>query len=422
MYSRSTSVEFNSLLDYLYKLQRLGIKVGLNHTFELLQRCGNPQNQFQSIHIAGTNGKGSTSAIISSILMEAGLKVGLYTSPHLIRFNERIRVNGKPISDSKIVEFVDEHRSDIDDIESTFFETTTAMAFRYFANKNVDIAVVETGLGGRLDSTNVLTPDLTVITPISLDHRDILGKNILDISKEKAGIIKKNIPLVLAPQDNAVFSQLLKIAGDLDSDVAIVDPPTKVTLSKSGTAFIKNGLSFKTPMIGRHQAINNSVAIEAVQIFMPEIQKEVIDIGIQKVKWPGRLQRMSIEKPIYYDVSHNAHGIQMTLQALHDIFSQKPIGILVMKGDKEVDLVAAAIKNKFDQLIISGDTDLGLLSGADLLDKLSSKGLANLTNIDRFEDALHHIAGIMEKDSRPTLIFGSHYVAEAVFNKFGFLF
>lgn len=422
MYSRSTSVEFNSLLDYLYKLQRLGIKVGLNHTFELLQRCGNPQNQFQSIHIAGTNGKGSTSAIISSILMEAGLKVGLYTSPHLIRFNERIRVNGKPISDSKIVEFVDEHRSDIDDIESTFFETTTAMAFRYFANKNVDIAVVETGLGGRLDSTNVLTSDLTVITPISLDHRDILGKNILDISKEKAGIIKKNIPLVLAPQDNAVFSQLLKIAGDLDSDVAIVDPPTKVTLSKSGTAFIKNGLSFKTPMIGRHQAINNSVAIEAVQIFMPEIQKEVIDIGIQKVKWPGRLQRMSIEKPIYYDVSHNAHGIQMTLQALHDIFGQKPIGLMVMKGDKEVDLVAAALKNQFVQLIISGDTDLGLLSAVDLSDKLSSKGLANLTNIDRFEDALHHIAGIMGKDSPPTLIFGSHYVAEAVFNKFGFLF
>ncbi len=422
MYSRSTSVEFNSLLDYLYKLQRLGIKVGLNHTFELLQRCGNPQNQFQSIHIAGTNGKGSTSAIISSILMEAGLKVGLYTSPHLIRFNERIRVNGKPISDSKIVEFVDEHRSDIDDIESTFFETTTAMAFRYFANKNVDIAVVETGLGGRLDSTNILTPDLTVITPISLDHRDILGKNILDISKEKAGIIKKNIPLVLAPQDKIVSSQLLKIAGDLDSDVAIVDPPTKVALSKSGTAFIKNGLSFKTPMVGWHQAINSSVAIEACQIFMPEIQKEIIDIGIQKVKWPGRLQRMSLEKPIYYDVSHNAHGIQMTLQALHDIFSQKPIGILVMKGDKEVDLVAAAIKNKFDQLIISGDTDLGLLSGADLSDKLSSKGLANLTNIDRFEDALHHIAGIMEKDSRPTLIFGSHYVAEAVFNKFGFLF
>ena len=384
MYSQSTSVEFNSLLDYLYKLQRLGIKVGLNHTFELLQRCGNPQNQFQSIHIAGTNGKGSTSAIISSILMEAGLKVGLYTSPHLIRFNERIRVNGKPISDSKIVEFVDEHRSDIDDIESTFFETTTAMAFRYFANKNVDIAVVETGLGGRLDSTNVLTPDLTVITPISLDHRDILGKNILDISKEKAGIIKNNIP--------------------------------------SGTAFIKNGLSFKTPMIGRHQAINNSVAIEAVQIFMPEIQKEVIDIGIQKVKWPGRLQRMSIEKPIYYDVSHNAHGIQMTLQALHDIFGQKPIGLMVMKGDKEVDLVAAALKNKFVQLIISGDTDLGLLSAVDLSDKLSSKGLANSTSIDRFEDALHHIAGIMGKDSPPTLIFGSHYVAEAVFNKFGFLF
>ena len=132
--------------------------------------------------------------------MEAGLKVGLYTSPHLIRFNERIRINGIQIDDDDIVEFVDSYQSDIDEIKSTFFETTSAMAFKYFSDKKVDVAVVETGLGGRLDSTNILSPDLTVITPISIDHREILGEDILMIGKEKGGIIKKGVPLVLAPQ------------------------------------------------------------------------------------------------------------------------------------------------------------------------------------------------------------------------------
>ena len=206
MCPQSILVDFDSRLDYLYNLKRLGIKVGLEHTIALLKRCGDPQLQFKSIHIAGTNGKGSTCAIVNSILMEAGLKVGLYTSPHLIRFNERIRINGIQIDDDDIVEFVDSYQSDIDEIKSTFFETTSAMAFKYFSDKKVDVAVVETGLGGRLDSTNVLSPDLTVITPISIDHREILGEDILMIGKEKGGIIKKGVPLVLAPQKEKVRS------------------------------------------------------------------------------------------------------------------------------------------------------------------------------------------------------------------------
>ena len=422
MCPQSILVDFDSRLDYLYNLKRLGIKVGLEHTIELLKRCGDPQLHFKSIHIAGTNGKGSTCAIVSSILMEAGLKVGLYTSPHLIRFNERIRINGTQIDDDHIVEFIDSYQSDIDEIKSTFFETTSAMAFKYFSDKKVDVAVVETGLGGRLDSTNILSPDLTVITPISLDHREILGEDILMIGKEKGGIIKKGVPLVLAPQKEKVRSLLLKLAGDSGSVVNEVDPPTQVVLTESGTEFVAKDLSFKSPMIGWHQAINNSVAIEAARLFMPGLKKETVDSGLQKVKWPGRLQQLCPEIPLYYDVAHNVHGLHAILETIRRIFKQKPIGLFVMKGDKEIDMVGAAIKNQFEQLFISGAPEWGLLSGSQLSKKLSDVGLKGFEVMEPFEKALDRITKIAKTTNHPTLIFGSHYVAKAIFNKFGFLF
>ena len=413
---------FESHLDYLYNLKRLGIKVGLSHTFELLKRCGDPQNNFKSIHIAGTNGKGSTCAIISSILKTAGLKVGLYTSPHLIRFNERIRVNNNPIENAQIVRFIEQYKSDIDEIKSTFFETTTALAFEHFSNQNIDIAIIETGLGGRLDSTNVLKPNVTVITPISLDHRDILGNDILSISGEKEGIIKKNIPLVLAPQLSAVHNQLLKKAEKVGASVINVRIPSKVQITEWETKFKKKDQSFNIPLIGSHQAINASVGIETIQSFMPEIKKEIIDNGLNKVKWPGRLQRMKKEYPIYYDVAHNFHGLQSILETMSLIFNKKPFGLFVMKKNKELDLVVKALENKFDQLVISGAPELGLMSGYELSQKLSNFGLKDFVVMDRFQNALDHIVEITQKTGRPTLVLGSHYIAKLVFNKFGFLF
>ncbi len=173
------SKKIDGILSYLFDLNRLGIKVGLDHTVELLNRCGNPQNNFQSIHIAGTNGKGSICSMLASILMDAGYKVGLYSSPHLINFNERIRINNICITNNEIASFIEKKRKDIDEIKSTFFETTTAMAFDHFSLNRIDIAVVETGLGGRLDATNVINPIITAISSISLDHRDMLGDNIV---------------------------------------------------------------------------------------------------------------------------------------------------------------------------------------------------------------------------------------------------
>ena len=204
--------EIHVILKELYGLQRLGIKVGLEHTEELLDKIGNPHLHLKFIHIAGTNGKGSTCAIINSILRECGLVVGLYTSPHLVRFNERIQVNGEQISDADIALFMKNNYNEIKNIETTFFETTTAMAFDYFYRNSVDIAIIETGLGGRLDSTNVISPEVCGISSISLDHIDILGNTIQKIAKEKAGIIKENTPVVTIEQSKTIMDIINKRA------------------------------------------------------------------------------------------------------------------------------------------------------------------------------------------------------------------
>ena len=211
------SLNLSQQLDWFYQLQRHGIKLGLDHTTALLKSFQNPQDDLTMIHVAGTNGKGSTCAQTANILKYAGYKVGLYTSPHLVRFNERIRVNGAPISDDEIASFIRKAKSSILEIESTFFEATTTMALDHFRNHKVDVAVIETGLGGRLDSTNVIHPVLTVMTPISMDHMDILGDTLGIIAKEKAGIIKDSIPLISAHQHPEVKSILNEKVNQLDA-------------------------------------------------------------------------------------------------------------------------------------------------------------------------------------------------------------
>ncbi len=385
----STSTEFDSLLDYLYNLQRLGIKVGLSHTRELLGRCSNPQDHFQSIHVAGTNGKGSTCAMTDSILMESGLKVGLYSSPHLIRFNERIRVNGEPITDDEIVTFVDQYKNDIDTIESTFFETTTAMAFDHFRNHRVDVAIIETGLGGRLDSTNVLKPVLTAITPISMDHRDILGDNILAIANEKAGIIKRNTPVLISNQDMDVEALLIKTAESQNAPITTVTFSDDIQSDKSGTAFDIDGEEFITPLLGQHQAVNAALAVSIAKTFNPKLFHDIIQKGLTNTQWPGRLQVMSTSPTIFYDVAHNAEGI--------------------------------AIQDQFEELILSGGTKYGLLSGKALGNILSDDGLKFFSINNSFPDALNDLIDLSREEARPALIFGSHYVAKEIFDKFGFL-
>lgn len=389
--------------------------MGLNHTSWLLKFLNNPQDNFKTIHVAGTNGKGSTAAMINSILIANNYKVGLYTSPHLINFNERIRVNGLTITDEEIISFMKHVEPAINEIKSTFFEVTTAMAFYHFNNNDVDIAVIETGLGGRLDSTNVVNPSLTVMTPISLDHRDILGNTIEKIAKEKAGIIKRGVPLITANQVNNVSKILEKRVREKESVMHICPNPESVKLSSGGTTFEVNGNNFNTSLIGEYQAQNAALAIATIKLFNSNISYETIDKGLRNVYWPGRLQLVADK--IYYDVAHNENGVKSVLNNLNRMFpTSKLYGLLCLKGDKEIDCIAESIKSQFEMLFVSTSKD-GLLMEPEKL----SKELHNLKVINfPLNDISSSISKIkkVRKPDDVILIFGSHYIANEIFSEF----
>ena len=389
--------------------------MGLNHTLWLLKFLKNPQDNFKTIHLAGTNGKGSTAAIINSILIANGYKVGLYTSPHLISFNERIRVNGVTITDEEIISFMKHVEPAINKIKSTFFEVTTAMAFYHFNNNDVDIAIIETGLGGRLDSTNVVNPSLTVMTPISLDHRDILGSTIEKIAKEKAGIIKRGVPLITANQVNNVSKILEKRIREKESVMHTCPNPKSVKLSSDGTSFKVYGKNFNTSLIGEHQAQNAALAMATIKLFNPKISDETIGKGLRNVHWPGRLQLVSDK--IYYDVAHNENGVKSVLDNLSRMFpTSKFYGLLCLKGDKEIDCIAESIKSQFEMLFVSTSKDGLLLKPEKLSKELHNLKVENFPSSD-INSSISKINKVRNSND-VILIFGSHYIANEVFSEF----
>jgi len=422
MSKKFNSAEFNQLLEDLYALQRLGIKVGLEHTHQLLEVCSNPQDSFMSIHIAGTNGKGSTSAMIASILIEAGYSVGLYTSPHLLKFNERIRVNGVPISDKRIVEFMSQYKSAIKEIESTFFEATTAMTFDYFKKKMIDVAVVETGLGGRLDSTNVIKPIVTIISSITADHTEILGKDLETIAFEKGGIIKCGVPLILSSQSKEVKDVLIEIATRKKAKITYCNQNDikNISVSETGTKFTWDGIDYKSPLIGDHQARNAVLAIEASKAFSDTVTNFSVVKGLMNVKWPARIQKMHKTLPVFYDVAHNPHGIQVVLDSLYKIYHEKPVGLIALKADKELYLIVPKLKNRFKKLIVTGIPDSGLMEVKDLGDSLINYGITATLEPD-ISKAIKMINETCSK-TNPGLIFGSHYIGETIYKGYGFSF
>ena len=410
-----TSPDISAELDSLYSLHRRGIKLGLEHTFQLLEFLGNPQSELNLIHVAGTNGKGSTCAHIECILRGNGYKVGLYTSPHLINFNERIRVNGLPIKNDEIISFIKSIDTVIKKIDSTFFEVTTAMALKYFNDHNVDVAIIETGLGGRLDSTNVIQPSMTIMTPISMDHMDILGNNIQQIAKEKSGIIKDDIVLVTAKQDRSVMDILFNKAKEKNTSVIIADSPSNISINPNGTSFIINNKKYKSTLIGDFQAENASLAISAIRHFDNKITYNKICSSLRGLHWPGRLQ--SLAKNIYYDVAHNESGIKAILQSCHVVSPNQNIyGLFCLKGDKDLDLIANQLKGKFKKLFIAESKNGLLLDAKSLSTKLINLGINN-SPVESIKDGVKLLRALI-KDKDIGLVFGTHYVAEEIFKEF----
>lgn len=407
------------VLKKLFSLQRLGIKVGLEHTEELLSKIGEPHKKLKCIHIAGTNGKGSTCAIINKILIEHGLLVGLYTSPHLVRFNERIQINGEKIPNEDIIKFMSKNFNHIKKIKTTFFETTTAMAFDYFYKKSVDIAIIETGLGGRLDSTNVISPLVCGITSISLDHMDILGNNIEKISEEKSGIIKNNTPVVTFEQSNSIIEIISKTANSKSAPLTIIKNGDIdiIKIDSVSSQFRYKNYKISLPLKGEHQVFNCTLAINIAEKILDKISPDNVKKAINKSYWPGRMEKLS-NKDIYYDVAHNYDSIKSMIKTVNTYHPQKKlVGLFCIKGDKNIVSICNLLRKNFYEIIICQDKEKYLLN-VKKLSKIMKHQKINYLLVSSVDEGLNIIES-MDQEEFVGLIFGSHYIAEEVYYEYG---
>ena len=409
----------DKILEELYSLQRLGIKVGLEHTVQLLDQIGNPHKKLRLIHVAGTNGKGSTCSILTKILIDHGLKVGLYTSPHLKKFNERIQVNQCHISDEYIATFFNNNREKINEIETTFFETTTAMAFNYFKDQAVDYAVIETGLGGRLDSTNVIIPKVCGITSISLDHTEILGDTIEKIAIEKAGIIKQEVPILTFEQEPSVLEVLRKEADKKNSNLDVTTD-CEIDIIKSdrdATFFNYSGSEFELPLIGDHQVKNCVLAIKiAKKLLGSSFDSSTVKKSVKTIKWPGRLEKIK-NKNMYYDVAHNVEGIRAMIKTISKFHpDKKTIGLFSLKSDKNIKAICKVIKNNFKAIILCNDKN-GYLLKTTVLEKILKENNVGCSIASSVKIGIEELE--RHADSYVKIIFGSHYIAEEVYTAVG---
>ena len=348
-------MDIQESLNKLFALHTFGIKLGLENIQKFLDKIGNPQNKLKTIHVAGSNGKGSTSSFIASILMESGYKVGLYTSPHFVKFNERISINGKYISDDFIANFVNKYQNYINEYQLTFFEVTTAMAFEYFVFWGVDYAIIETGLGGRLDATNVLNPLACVITSISLEHTNILGNKIENIAYEKGEIIKQGsktfIGLIPEEAIKVIEKKCLSVNSPLYClEEYINEKNDQIELYTEELEFEK----WEVPLIGKHQKYNSALAALCVAKIFDIDDVELITDGIKNVvkntKLQGRYEIASKEPLIILDSAHNHDGISCLINEFKiekGKYKESSLLFGVMK-DKNIEEMLRKVQDSFD--------------------------------------------------------------------------
>lgn len=339
-------VAIERTIQYLYGLHRHGIKPGLARTLALLDALGDPHRSFQAIHVGGTNGKGSTAAMMASVLESRGYRVGLYTSPHLIDFTERIQVNGRVIPSDRVVALTETIRQASEACRAdppTFFEATTVLAFAYFAEAGVDCAVIEVGLGGRFDATNVLAPLVSVITTIGLDHQDYLGATLEAIAYEKAGIIKPGAPVIVGRLAPGPLSVIRREAAEREAPCLVLGEDFRA-LGPSPERFSYTGLrqrydDLSCPLPGRHQMDNAAcalAALERVEVRGLTVGEEAVREGLRAVRWPGRLELVRRRPDIWLDGAHNPQAADALAAHLTDMSARRgsasPGGLILVAG------------------------------------------------------------------------------------------
>ncbi len=409
--------QYEQCLREMYSLRRFGIKLGLETIQNILGNLGDPHCRFKSIHIAGTNGKGSIASSLAAILHAAGYKVGLYTSPHLVRFNERIKINNTEISDHDVlIAHQAVKKVHFGDREPTFFEYTTAMAFYLFSLKQVDWAIIETGMGGRLDATNIIQPAVSVVTNLSLEHKDYLGNTIAQIAAEKGGIIKPGTPVVTGVRQKNALAVLNRIALDKTAPLFRLGHDFKVRRSRNG-AFNYYGLdkvvrNLRTGLAGTHQVDNAAIAIAVCEFLMRQgddarqkITLDAIRNGLASNKWPGRLEALSRSPWVLLDGAHNLAAVKnlagflsrnlagRKLTLVAGILNDKDYKAMLMhllpfctkiiltqpKIDRSLppETLCNAVKDKFDDITIVHDVSAAVnhaLAGASAEDAVCIAG------------------------------------------------
>ncbi len=355
---------FHESLTYLYNLQRFGMVFGLSNIRNIVQTLDNPQERLKTIHIGGTNGKGSTAAMMASVLQRSGYRVGLYTSPHVMSFTERIQINSQCISEQRVARLTAMIRQKIEKADIprafTFFDFTTAMAFLYFSESEVDLAIIEVGLGGRLDSTNIVSPVVTVITNVSYEHRDVLGETLREIGREKAGIIKEAIPLVTGVTQQEVLDEMEERCRE--KRVPIYRLGRDFVIERQGGRHFRfegrHGVldGLQVNLTGQHQIENAAMAIGTLETMgelgIPVSHESVIR-GLEEVTWPGRLEVIRKKPWVILDGAHNPAGAQALKEALVHNFSYDRCYLLlgIMK-DKEVEEIIAILAPLADETVL----------------------------------------------------------------------
>lgn len=389
-------MNFDQTLDYLYSklpmFTRIGaaaLKKDLTNTLLLCEALGNPQHKFRSVHIAGTNGKGSTSSMLAAVFQQAGYKCGLYTSPHLVRFTERIRINGLEMDKQAVVDFVAQQRELIERVQPSFFEVTVAMAFDYFARQGVDIAVIEVGLGGRLDSTNVITPELSVITNIAYDHTDLLGETLAEIAGEKAGIIKKGVPVVIGETHNETQAVFLQKAQQEQAPIYFTQDHYKAQIQANN--LFQQHISLESPngnedylldLTGSYQQHNLLTVLQAAEVLRglgwqlsPAVVKEALSQVKTLTGLRGRMQVLQADPLVLCDVGHNEAGIAYLMQQLLQLYPPEQLQFVWgMVRDKNHDKVLRLLPKAAGYHFVSPQIPRGL-PAQEMQEKAANFGL-----------------------------------------------
>ena len=388
-YAETTNWMFNKFPMY-QKIGASAYKPDLGNIKELLDFLGNPQNSFKTVHVAGTNGKGTVSHTLASIFQECGYKTGLYTSPHLRDFRERIRINGQMIDEQSVIDFIGSNKEKFEEMQLSFFEMATGMAFDYFAKEKVDIAIIEVGLGGRVDSTNVINPELSIITNISLDHVNMLGNTLAEIAVEKAGIIKPNTPVVIGETQPETKDVFIKKAQECKAPIFFADQIVdcdkihiesldyqKFDIWKDNELYIE---AVEFPLLGYYQKKNLATVICAVEQLKAKFnieKKDVInglEFVVKNTNLMGRWQILSRQPLVIADTGHNVGGIKEIVMQLSDMMFRKLHFVLGCVNDKDIDGILHLLPHYADYYFCKADIPRGLDANI-LADKALEAGL-----------------------------------------------